>query len=223
MWRAGGAAIAAATMTMWCGAASAATVITDPAGDANGLGNAGLDQATGPVNDAARDLTRVTVSSDGGALSVAFTTSAPLDQGPVQTFARLTFTTAKCPVSLIAYAGGTASDGSTALLPMADAFDCGGFLSTDGYSVTPVGNTVTVRFPYDALQRAGAPISAGTTLTRLKADTFEGTITFGNGFCSGDPTICTVFNAVPPRHREYVGPLIDKTAEAARFTARRRR
>jgi hypothetical protein len=222
MWRAGGAAIVAAMM-MWCGAASAATVITDPAGDANGLGNAGLDLATGPVNDAARDLTNVAVSSDGGALSVAFTTSAPLDQGPVQTFARLTLTTAKCPVSLIAYVGGTASDGSAAFLPMADTFDCGGFLSTDGYSVTPAGNTVTVRFPYGALQRAGAPIAAGTALTHLKADTFEGTITVGNGFCSGDPTICTVFNAVPPRHREYVGPLIDKTAEAARLTTRRRR
>ena len=211
-------------MFLWCGVASAATVITDPAGDANGGANAGLDQATGPVNDAARDLTKVAVSSDGTALSVAFTTSAPVDQGVNGTFVRLNVTTPTCPVSLGVWIGGTKSDGSPAYLPLVDEFDCGGFFSSEGSSVTASGSTLTARFPYAALARDHVPITASTALTHLKADTFEGTMVVGGaGPCSGDPTICTVFDLAPPRHREYVGSLVDKTAEAAKFTARRRR
>ena len=219
MLKAGAAALVAA-MTMWCGAAGAAVVITDPAGDANGGANAGLDQATGPVNDAARDLTKVVLSSDGGALNVAFTTSAPLDQGPIETFARLNLTTSTCPVSLIAYVGGTDSGKAPAYLPLVDAFDCGGFFSADGYSVSASGTTVTLRFPYEALRRAGAPITPATTLSKITADTLQGTAAYENSYCDGDPVVCAAFGA--DRHRAYLGPLIDKATTTAKVTARRR-
>src|SRR5690349_2269564 len=99
MFKAGAAALVAAMCT-WCGTATAATVITDPAGDANHGGNAGLDVSTGPVSDAPRDLTKVVASSDGSALSLAFTTSAPVDQGVNDTFVRLNVTTPKCPIEM---------------------------------------------------------------------------------------------------------------------------
>src|SRR4051812_18150422 len=175
MWRAGGAAVVAA-MSMWCGVASAATVITDPAGDANGLAAAGLDISTGPASDAARDLTKVVASSDGRALTVAWTTSAPVTQGPASTFLRLNLTTPKCPITLAVAIGGTDSNGAAAFLPISDAFDCPGPLSSEGYRVNATGSTVSVRFPYAALKRNGVPIAATTPLAHLEADTLEGTV-----------------------------------------------
>src|SRR3954452_16507458 len=111
MFRAGGAVVGAAMM-LWCGAASAATVINDPAGDANGLGNAGQDLATAPASDAARDLTKVTITPEKDALSVAFTTSAPLTPGQAPSELRLHLTTPKCPVNLIVAIAGANEDAS---------------------------------------------------------------------------------------------------------------
>src|SRR4051812_13841267 len=194
MFRAGVAVVGAA-MFLSGGVASAATTITDPAGDANGGANAGLDVATGPASDAARDLTKVVVSSDDTALTVAFTTSAPVDQGATNTLVRLNVTTPKCPVALGVWIGGTDSNNAPAYLPHADSYDCGGYISNEGYSLTSSGSTLSLRFPYAALARWGVPITASTALTHLKADTFEGTMAYSVGGCSGDPTICTVFGA----------------------------
>ena len=202
------------------GVASAATTITDPAGDANGGANAGVDQATGPVNDAARDLTKAVISTDGSALIVSFTTSAPVDQGAAQTFLSLNVDTPKCSmIKLEAYIGGTDSNQAPAFLPIVDDFDCGGFLSSEGYSVTQSGTTVTARFPYAALAANGVALGASTPLTHLRAWTSEGTAVYGASSCGGDPTFCDLLNY---RHREYLVAQIDRTAEAASFTPRRR-
>jgi hypothetical protein len=203
-----GAAVVAAMV--WCGGASAATVITDPPGDANGGANAGLGLATAPASDATRDLTRVTVSSTAGALSVAFETSAPLTPGTLPTFVTLHATAGTCPVRLMAWLDGVQAQGTPVRVATADSVACGGFITQPGYSLSGAGTKLVARFPYAALARNRVPITASTPLTHLSADTRVGTYTTLFYLCGGNvPHLCDTQGSF--RQSLYLGPLVDAT------------
>jgi hypothetical protein len=153
--------------------AHADTVISDPAGDANGLGAAGISQGTAPVSDATCDLTSVTITREPGTIVVRYAlTAAPDTDGPL-TFAIVRARQGACTVFLAA--GWGSLDGSDhGILPISDVNgdDCprwGWGASTYGHTLELHGTTIVARFSLEHAQLTNAP------LTSITAETLVGT------------------------------------------------
>src|SRR4051812_483943 len=155
-------AASVATAALWAaltGAAMASTpvtVITDPVGDANGLGTLGIDQATAPVSDGTHDLTAVKLSTDGDALRVVFEQSAAPDPAGPQTFTMLRFNLGDCPVQVGVVYGKLDTSETGGPVTLVDSGSC----TADGFSLAGVGTSaiqgtsVVARFPFADLAKS---------------------------------------------------------------------
>src|SRR4051812_30484161 len=214
-----------ATAALWAalsGAAMAstpATVITDPTGDANGLATLGVEQATGPASDGSRDLTAVKLSTEGDALQVVFEQAAPpdLDKG-ISTANRFNATIGKCPVSLTVVYSGDPVQGRGAPWTLVEGANCApGWTFVSDKNVTIEGSKLVARFAFADLAKAGVPVTTGSRLTNLSADTRLGTYYSVAIGCSPDPCppqIYDAFHAIPQGPYSYV----DRAAGSGDYT-----
>lgn len=198
---------AAAAIALAVPAGAQGAVIDDPAGDANGTGNAGLSVVTAPVSDASRDIVRITVDRVTDGITVRFGLSAPPDLGGPTTFAILRGSRGGCGFNLATAWGG---GGPIAVSDLDDCDEEFLGIGAPGYSAWVDGATVVAHYPYAALTGNFMGIGPSTELRALRAETRVGTFGSVGGFSSCDPD-CE-HEGFSYAKSGYIGPVIDSTA-----------
>jgi hypothetical protein len=213
--RAGALLALAAAVAAVAPATAGATTIDDPAGDANGLGNAGLSLATAPASDATRDLTRVTVARDREGLTVRFALAArPQLDGPIS-FAILRGARGGCGVSLAVAWGSLVDDAGAGPIAVSDLDDCDDEffgIGAPGYSVALEGSTLVARYPWSALAANRMGIGPATALRKLTAETRVGTFGSTGTFSHCHPDPCEA-EGLNHTKSGFIGPIVDVTAQ----------
>jgi hypothetical protein len=196
--------------------AHASVVINDPAGDANGLGTAALNQSTGPASDASRDITSVTVSREPGNLVVRYALAgAPDLDGPMTTLL-LRGKKGACNSMLAVMWGnfGTenAAPSEQGPLAMSDFNGCPRDTwgpTAAGHSVSLNGSTIVARY---SLENA---FLDSTPLTGLRAQTIVGTYYARGQVSSCYPSPCPWYWPKDYYDSDFVGAIVDSTEQAS--------